>query len=92
MSVQTTRESLNIRIKPELRNLIDRAAGVLGKTRTDFVLEASRRAAEEALQDQSTFAISDEDFRAFVALLDAPPLRNERLRKTMRAAPPWDAL
>ncbi|MFL5253753.1 MAG: DUF1778 domain-containing protein [Rhodopila sp.] len=34
------RETLNLRIKPEERGLIDRAATITGKTRTDFVLEA----------------------------------------------------
>jgi uncharacterized protein (DUF1778 family) len=90
MTSQAPRETLNIRIKPELRGLIDRAAGVLGKTRTDFVLEASRRAAEEALLDRTTFTIAEDAFQAFVALLDAPPAENERLRKLMRAVPPWE--
>jgi uncharacterized protein (DUF1778 family) len=43
------RDTLNIRIKPELRGLIDRAAELAGKNRTDFVLDAARRAAEDAL-------------------------------------------
>jgi uncharacterized protein (DUF1778 family) len=43
------RESLNIRIKPEERGLIDRAARLLGKSRTGFLLEAGRRTAENAL-------------------------------------------
>ena len=33
------RDTLNIRIKPEERSLIDRAARSLGKNRTDFILE-----------------------------------------------------
>ena len=41
------RDTLNIRIKPEERSLIDRAARTLGKNRTDFILDAARRAAEE---------------------------------------------
>ncbi len=41
------REALNIRIKPQVRELIDRAASLAGKTRTDFVLDAARRAAED---------------------------------------------
>ena len=84
------RESLQLRIKPELRDLIDRAAGVLGKTRTDFVLEASRRAAEEALLDQTVFAVNEAGWQAFVSALDMPPTRNDRLHKTMHAAPPWN--
>lgn len=40
------RESLNIRIQPEERRLIDRAAQLRGKNRTDFILDAARQAAE----------------------------------------------
>ncbi|GEB90109.1 type II toxin-antitoxin system TacA family antitoxin [Zymomonas mobilis] len=43
------REALNIRVKPEERDLIDRAAKAQRKSRTDFMLEAACRAAEEAL-------------------------------------------
>lgn len=46
------RETLNIRIKPEERNLIDRAAKASGKNRTDFMLDAARSAAEKTLLDQ----------------------------------------
>ena len=37
------RGTLNLRIKPELRGLIDRAAALSGRNRTDFVLDAARR-------------------------------------------------
>ncbi|WP_162130067.1 DUF1778 domain-containing protein [Sinorhizobium fredii] len=40
---------LNMRIKPAVRNLIARAAELLGKTRTNFMPEVSERRAEEAL-------------------------------------------
>lgn len=84
------RETLNIRIKPEERSLIDRAAKVRGKNRTDFVLEAARAAAEEALQDQLVIAAGPQAYAAFLARLDMPPQPNERLRKTMRTPPPWE--
>ncbi|GEM_PF-1732421 len=44
-----TRETLNLRIHSEERNLIDRAALARGTNRTDFILGAARRAAEDAL-------------------------------------------
>lgn len=83
------RETLNIRIRPEERGLIDRAAQAMGKNRTDFILEAARRAAEEALLSQAIVTVSREVYDAFLARLDAPPQPNERLRRTMRAPPPW---
>ena len=84
------RETLNIRIKPEERNLIDRAAKARGKNRTDFVLDAARAAAEETLLDQVLIAASPQAYAAFLARLDMPPQSNERLRTTMQTKAPWD--
>lgn len=81
---------LNIRIKPATRNLIDRAAELLGKTRTDFMLEASERRAEEVLLDQTVFTVSPETYAEFLTRLDAPVQPNERLIRTMAAKAPWD--
>ena len=74
------RQTLNLRIKPDERDLIDRAARASGKNRTEFILDASRRAAEEALLDQALLRAEPEAFAAFQARLDAPPEPNERLR------------
>ena len=84
------RDSLNLRIKPDDRGLIDRAAKATGKTRTDFVLEAARRAAHEALLDRTEFKVTPEVYAEFLALLDAPARPNARLRKALQTQPPWD--
>jgi uncharacterized protein (DUF1778 family) len=84
------RNSLNLRIKPELRGLIDRAAQLAGKNRTDFVLEAARRAAEDAVLDRTVFSVSPKAYAEFLKRLDAPPQPNERLRRTMQRQAPWD--
>ena len=57
----TKRETLNIRIKPEVRDLIDRAAKSRGKNRTDFILDAARVAAEDTLLDQVIMTVSSQD-------------------------------
>ena len=84
------RDSLNIRIKADERGLIDRAAELTGKTRTDFVLDAARRAAVEALTDRSLFVVDAETYARFVAALDTPPAANEMLRRAMQTTAPWD--
>lgn len=84
------RETLNLRIKPEERSLIDRAAKVRGKNRTDFVLDAARAAAEEALLDQAVVGTSPQAYAAFLDRLDQPPRPNERLRQTLNTPAPWD--
>ena len=88
-TIEVKRETLNIRIKPEERNLIDRAAKTRGKNRTDFILEAARLAAEDALLDQVIISVSPEAYSEFLARLDMPPKPNERLRKTMQTPAPW---
>lgn len=88
--VSTRRETLNIRIKPEERNLIDRAARLRGKNRTDFILDAVRSAAEEALYDQAIIAADPETYARFLAQLDMQPSPSERLRKTMQTPAPWE--
>jgi uncharacterized protein (DUF1778 family) len=82
--------ALNMRIKPATRNLIDRAAEMLGKTRTDFMLEASERRAEEVLLDRTIFTVSAEVYAEYLARLDAPTQPNERLNRTMSTKAPWD--
>ena len=84
------RSTLNLRISPEERDLIDMAANIQGKNRTDFILEAARQAAEETLLDRTIFWVSPQAYAEFIALLDAPPQPNERLRKTIQTPAPWD--
>jgi uncharacterized protein (DUF1778 family) len=84
------RETLNIRIKPDERSLIDRAAKTRGKNRTDFILDAARSAAEDALLDQVVISVSSQAYAQFVARLDLPPQPNARLRKTMQTPAPWE--
>ncbi len=87
---EAKRETLNIRIKPEVRDLIDRAAKSRGKNRTDFILDSARLAAENALLDQVIMAVDPMAYDQFLARLDMPPNPNECLRKTMLTPPPWD--
>ncbi len=83
------RETLNLRIPAAERGLIDRAAKSSGKTRTDFILGAARRAAEEELLERTLFVVKPAVYAKFLTMLDARPQPNERLRRTMRTAPPW---
>lgn len=84
------RETLNLRIHAEERNLIDRAALARGTNRTDFILSAARRAAEEALLERALISTSAKSYAEFVARLDAPAKPNARLRKTLRSPLPWN--
>ena len=84
------RDTLNLRIKPEVRGLIDRAAKARGKNRTDFILDAARAAAEETLLDQALLVVSSDAYAEFVARLDRAPVANPRLQKTLQTTAPWE--
>ena len=88
--VPDMRELLDTRIKPEERGLIDRAARARRKPRADFILDAERLAAEEALPDQMLIVASRESYAEFLTRLDQPPQPNGRLCKTMQTPAPWD--
>jgi uncharacterized protein (DUF1778 family) len=84
------RDTLNLRIKPEVRGLIDRAAKARGKNRSDFILDAARAAAEEALLDQALLVVNSDAYAEFVARLDRAPAPNPRLQKTLQTPAPWE--
>lgn len=83
------RKPLNMRIKPETRSLLDMAAAVTGKNLTDFVLDAARKEAQNALLDRAAIPVNHKAYAAFVALLDGPPAPNDRLRKSLKTPAPW---
>jgi uncharacterized protein (DUF1778 family) len=82
--------TISIRAKVGQRELIDQAADRLGRSRSDFMLEAACRQAEDVLLDQTYFALDAKNFAAFRAMLDQPPAPTDRLRRTLRASAPWE--
>ncbi|MGZ0080514.1 type II toxin-antitoxin system TacA family antitoxin [Methylomonas sp. YC3] len=82
--------NINIRAQRRQRDLIDQAAELLGKSRTEFMLETACREAEDVLLDQRVFTLDAAAFQKFQALLDAPPSENPKLRKLMATKAPWE--
>lgn len=82
--------AINLRALPEQRDLIDHAAQLLGKNRSDFMLEAACDKAQAVVLDQVFFALDADKFRQFTELLDAPPARNPGLERLQAVKPPWN--
>jgi uncharacterized protein (DUF1778 family) len=89
-SVPETKDSINLRIDARSRQLIDEAAAMLGKTRTDFMVEAARRDAIDVLLDQSFFSLDAQRYDTFVRALDDPPAAGAKLRSLLRRVPAWE--
>ena len=86
----TTVGAISIRVRDDDRTLIDQAALLSGKSRSEFMLDAARRAANETILDRTLFRMTPAAFATFTAMLDAPPQPNERLRKLMTTKAPWE--
>lgn len=84
-----TKGSINLRIEAQTRQLIDDAAAVLGKTRTEFMIESARAQAIDVLLDQRLFVLDAERYDAFVEALDNPPAPGPKLRALLRRKPAW---
>ncbi|WP_414576881.1 DUF1778 domain-containing protein [Anabaena sp. CCY 9402-a] len=81
---------INIRVQEQQRDLIDYAASILGKSRSDFMLEVACREAENVICDNTFFALDEEKYQEFLAILDSPPQADEELRKFLSTKSPWD--
>ncbi|MFS8049613.1 DUF1778 domain-containing protein [Rhizobium sp. BR 314] len=70
--------------------MIDRAAALCGRSRTDFVREAAVRAAEDVLMENRPIRMSPEGFAAFMDVLGGPAAPvSEMVQLAMRPAP-WE--
>lgn len=82
--------SINIRAKTKQRDLIDQAADRLGRSRSDFMLEAACREAENVLLDQAFFTVNQGTFAKFQALIDNPLAPTDKLRRLLKTKAPWE--
>ena len=82
--------SINLRIEAQTRQLIDDAAAILGKTRTEFMVESARRQAIDVVLDQRLFVLAPERYDAFLHALDNPPAPGPKLKSLLRRVPAWE--
>jgi uncharacterized protein (DUF1778 family) len=70
--------------------IIDRAAGIRGRSRTDFVRDAAVRAAEEAIMESALIKMSPRGFAAFMAALGKPGAVIPDMVADMKRRAPWE--
>ena len=82
--------TINLRASAQVRDLIDRAAALLGQNRSVFMLDSARLRAEDVLLDQKLFSLDENQYRDFLNLLDEPPKPTKELRRLLSARAPWE--
>lgn len=71
--------------------MIDRAASLRGRSRTDFVRDAAVRAAEEVVMEQGLIRMSPEGFAGFMEVLAAPAAPVPEMVELAKRLAPWEA-
>ncbi len=71
--------------------IIDRAANLRGRSRTDFIREAAVRAAEETIIETRLVRMSAGGFAAFVEVLSAPPAPVREIVELLKRKAPWES-
>ena len=85
MSSKITRsEKLDLRLTPDAKRALQRAASACNRSVSEFVLESALARADEALADRRTFGLDASQWDAFMAALDAPPRSLPQLESLLK--------
>ena len=87
---KTPRENqINIRATDEERAVIDYAASLVNKNRTDFIIELAYQEAKNIILDQRLFVLDNERYDSFITQLEAPVQNAAGRERLMAVKPEW---
>ncbi len=88
---QRKEHPLSIRLPDADIAIIDRAARLRGRSRTDFMRDAAVRAAEDVLMETTPIRMSAEGFDAFMAAVSGPAVPVPEMVELLRRVAPWES-
>src|ERR1700761_2491597 len=89
-AIKRKEHPLSMRLPESDIAVIDRAATLRGRSRTDFVRDAAVRAAEDVLMETLPIRMSPAGFKAFMKALSEPPAPVPEIRELFKRAAPWE--
>jgi uncharacterized protein (DUF1778 family) len=78
---------MNLRVLPEQKAVLVRAAALRHTDLTDFVLQPALREAKAVIAEAERIVLSERDSVAVLRMLENPPAPNAKLRKAIAALP-----
>ena len=90
MATERKEHPISMRLPEADVAMIDRAASLRGRSRTDFVREAAVRAAEEVLMESRLIRMGPDGFAAFMAALSEPAGPVPEMVELARRPAPWE--
>jgi uncharacterized protein (DUF1778 family) len=88
--VKRKEHPLSMRLPVADITIIDRAATLRGRSRTEFVRDAAVRAAEDVLMETAPIRMSPAGFKAFMAALSGPATAVPEMVELFRRTAPWE--
>ena len=84
VSSASEQKRLDVRTSAEVRDLIERAAAVSGRSMTDLILAGAMKEAQAAIDGANVIRMSREAQADFAKALLAPPRRNAALARAYK--------
>src|SRR5690348_6664168 len=78
---------MNLRVSPETKAKLVRAAALRNTDLTNFVTQTALREAEAVIEAAEVVQLSGRDFTRVLALLENPPKPNAKLQAAIAALP-----
>jgi len=78
---------INLRLRPEQKATLLRAAALRHTDLTDFVLQPALREAKAVIEESERIVLSERDSLLVLNLLENPPAPNARLRAAIAEMP-----
>ncbi len=80
-------ERMNLRVRPEVKARLVRAAALRNTDLTNFVTQSALREAEAVIHEAEVIKVSERDFIRILELLENPPKPNAKLKAALAALP-----
>lgn len=77
---------INLRVRPEQKAMLRRAAALRNMDLTDFVLQPALCEANKVIEEAERIMLSERDSLMVLKLLQKPPVPNAQLRKALASA------
>ena len=84
-AVAEASERMNLRVKPEVKARLVRAAALRHTDLTEFVTRTALREAEAVIEEAERIKLSERDSLLVLDLLENPPPANAKLRAAIAA-------
>ena len=76
---------IEIRTNPEIKQIIEKAAGIKGETISAYILAKSLSSARKDIEQMESIIVGNKDRNMFYSLLTNPPAPNKALKNLMQS-------